>query len=54
MSKSKSQARKKRLGKEVKKNKRLPVFVVAKTNRRISSNPRRRHWRHRKLKLKIK
>jgi large subunit ribosomal protein L39e len=52
MSKSKSQAKKRRLGREVRKNRRLPVFVIAKTNRKISTNPRRRHWRSRKLKLR--
>jgi len=54
MSRAKSSARKRHLGMELKKNRRLPVFVMAKTNRRITANPRRRHWRSRKLKLKIK
>ncbi|MFH0817485.1 MAG: 50S ribosomal protein L39e [Candidatus Micrarchaeota archaeon] len=54
MSKSKSRAKKLRLGVELKKNRRLPVFVIAKTNRKVSSNPRRRNWRSRKIKLKIK
>ncbi len=54
MSRAKSSARKRHLGKELKKNRRLPVFVIAKTNRKISSNPRRRNWRSKKLKIKIK
>ncbi len=54
MSRAKSEAKKRHLGKEARKNRRLPVFVIAKTNRRIASNPRRRNWRSRKLKLKIK
>ncbi len=54
MSKAKSSERKKILGSEAKKNRRLPVFVIAKTNRNIQSNPNRRNWRTRKLKLKTK
>ncbi|MFH1447559.1 MAG: 50S ribosomal protein L39e [Candidatus Micrarchaeota archaeon] len=54
MSKAKSSEKKKRLGSELKKNRRLPVFVIAKTNRNITANPNRRHWRTRKLKLKVK
>jgi large subunit ribosomal protein L39e len=54
MSRAKSSQRKKRLGSEIKKNRRLPVFVIAKTNRRVSTNARRRNWRSRKLKLKVK
>jgi large subunit ribosomal protein L39e len=54
MSKSKSGARKKHLGKELKKNRRIPVFVIAKTNRKVSQNTKRRNWRRNKLKLKIK
>ena len=54
MSRVKSSARKRHLGKELRRNRRIPIFVVAKTNRRISTNPRRRHWRSRKLKIKIK
>ena len=54
MSRAKSSARKRHLGKELKKNRRIPVFVIAKTNRRVSMNTRRRHWRSNKLKLKIK
>ena len=54
MSRAKSSERKKRLGSELKKNRRLPVFVIAKTNRKISTNTKRRHWRSRKLKLKIR
>jgi large subunit ribosomal protein L39e len=54
MSKAKSSARKRHLGKQAKKNRRIPVFVIAKTNRKIQYNPNRRHWRARKIKLKIK
>ncbi len=52
MSKAKSQARKRHLGKELNKNRRVPVFVVAKTNRKVSMNSRRRNWRSNKLKIK--
>lgn len=54
MSKAKSAARKKHLGVELKRNKRIPVFVIAKTNRKVTTNLGRRHWRTRKMKLKIK
>lgn len=54
MSRAKSSEKKKLLGSEAKKNRRLPVFVISKTNRKITMNPNRRHWRTRKLKIKIK
>jgi len=50
---SKKTAEKKaRLGKKNKQNKRIPIFVIAKTKRKVTANNRRRDWRTRKLKLK--
>jgi len=50
----KSTEKKTALGAAMRKNKRVPLFVVAKTNRRIRENPHRRNWRKQKLKLHIK
>jgi large subunit ribosomal protein L39e len=53
MSRVKSSAKKKALGKALKRNRRVPLFVVAKTRRRVAASARRRHWRRNKLKLKV-
>ena len=50
----KSAERKAALGAALSKNRRVPLFVVAKTNRRVRENPHRRNWRKKKLKLHIK
>ncbi len=52
MSRNKSAALKSRLGKKIKQNRRVPLFAIAKTNRRVSQNVKRRSWRSRKLKMK--
>lgn len=49
----KSNERKVALGKALSQNRPIPLFVVAKTNRKVRTHPKRRHWRHRKLKLKV-
>ena len=46
----KTPQRKARLVKALSKNRRIPVFVIAKTNRRITQNTERRNWRTQKLK----
>jgi len=48
----KTSEKKSRLGKKNKQNKRIPIFVIAKTKRKVTANNRRRDWRSRKLKLK--
>lgn len=48
----KSSEKKARLSKAMKQNRRVPLFVVAKTNKKVVSNPIRRSWRNKKLKLK--
>ncbi|MCD6549318.1 50S ribosomal protein L39e [Candidatus Micrarchaeota archaeon] len=35
-------------------NRRVPVFVVAKTNRKVMTNSRQRNWRRRKIKMQTK
>ncbi|MCX8205619.1 MAG: 50S ribosomal protein L39e [Candidatus Micrarchaeota archaeon] len=42
------------LAKRCKQNRRVPVFVSVRTKRDVGDNPRRRHWRTRKLKLSKK
>lgn len=43
-------SRKIRLGKAMKQNRPVPVWVVAKTIGRVTRHPKRRHWRRSKLK----
>lgn len=45
----KTLTKKMRLGKEQKKIKRIPAFVIARTKRKVSYNRRRRDWRTDKL-----
>jgi large subunit ribosomal protein L39e len=52
MPKVKSEKVKKMLGKAARRNRRIPIFVVAKTKRKVTSNPRQRNWRRSKLDLK--
>lgn len=43
--------KKKKLAKATRQNKRLPVFVVIRTKRKITQNIHRRHWRTQKLRI---
>ncbi|MDD5318071.1 MAG: 50S ribosomal protein L39e [Candidatus ainarchaeum sp.] len=52
MPRVKSDRTKSRLGKAAKRNRRIPLFVVAKTKRRVTVNPLQRNWRRSKLDLK--
>ncbi|NYZ75384.1 50S ribosomal protein L39e [Candidatus Micrarchaeota archaeon] len=54
MARNKSAAKKAVLSKAIRQNRRLPIFVIARTARKLTRNPRARSWRHRGLKLKIK
>ncbi len=45
----KSLAKKKRLAKAAKQNRRVPAWVIMKTNRRFQTHPKRHHWRRSKL-----
>lgn len=49
--KAKSSKLKMKLAKALKQNRRIPLFVVAKTKRKISRNSKTRNWRARKLSL---
>lgn len=52
MSRNKTASTKEKLGKALKQNRRIPLFAIARTNRRVTVNRMRRHWRNQKLKLK--
>ena len=41
----KSKSKKKRLAKLERQNTRVPVWVMLKTDRQVTRNPKRRHWR---------
>ncbi len=50
MARYKPLAKKLRLAKAAKQNRRVPVWVIVKTNRKVVSHPKRRYWRRTKLK----
>ncbi len=52
MSKIKTARAKATLGKMIKRNRRIPLFVIAKTNRRVVQNRERRSWRTQKLNMR--
>jgi len=52
MSKIKTPRKKATLGKMIKRNRRIPLFVIAKTNRKVTQNSERRNWRNQKLKMR--
>jgi large subunit ribosomal protein L39e len=49
MASNKPGPKKARLLKVVKQNRRVPVWVMLKTNRKTTTHPRRHHWRRSKL-----
>ncbi len=51
MARNKSFAKKIRLGKANKQNRRVPVWVIAKTNLSVRRHPKMRHWRRDNLKV---
>jgi ribosomal protein L39E len=51
MGRIKSPKEKATLGKMMKRNRRMPLFVIAKTNRRVTQNREVRSWRAQKLKM---
>ena len=40
------------LARKIKQNRRIPLFVIAKTNRKVVQNRERRSWRSQKLKMR--
>ncbi|OWP56990.1 MAG: 50S ribosomal protein L39e [Thermoplasmatales archaeon B_DKE] len=51
MSRNKETGRKIRLMKRIKENRRVPGWVMMRTDRHVTQNPRRRSWRRNGLKL---
>ncbi|DAC36908.1 MAG: 50S ribosomal protein L39e [Candidatus Thalassarchaeaceae archaeon] len=49
MARHKPFAKKQRLIKATKQNRRVPVWVMLRTNRNTVSHPKRHHWRRSKL-----
>ncbi len=49
MARAKPAAKKIRLIKARKQNRRVPVWVIAKTNRKVRSHPKQHSWRRSKL-----
>ncbi|OKY79201.1 MAG: Ribosomal protein L39E [Candidatus Methanohalarchaeum thermophilum] len=41
----KTKGKKKRLAKKTKQNRRVPAWVMMKTNREVTDHPKRRNWR---------
>ena len=50
MARNKPTGKKMRLMRKVRTNRRVPAWVVMRTNRRFMDHPKRRNWRRSKLK----
>jgi large subunit ribosomal protein L39e len=50
MTRNKPTAKKRRLAKAGKEKRAVPTWVIAKTGGKVRTHPKRRNWRHRKLK----
>ncbi|MCL5262618.1 MAG: 50S ribosomal protein L39e [Candidatus Marsarchaeota archaeon] len=50
----KSQYKKRRLGKQLKRSRRMPLLATLRTHRRVQYNRYARDWRRTKLRKKIK
>ncbi len=42
---------KKKLAKAGKQNRRVPIWVIMRTKRKVVTHPKRRHWRRTKLRV---
>lgn len=51
MARNKPSALKKIISKGIKQNRRVPVFVIAKTKRKFTRNAKRRYWRAKKMRV---
>ncbi|KZX12923.1 50S ribosomal protein L39e [Methanobrevibacter curvatus] len=51
MSRNKPLAKKLRLAKAFKQNRRVPLWAIAKTNRKVKYSHKPRHWRRNSLKV---
>ncbi len=52
MARVKDKSLKNRLVKAGKRGRSVPTWVIVRTNRHVRSNPKKRSWRQRKLRLK--
>ena len=52
MARVKDKSKNNRLAKAGRQSRSPPTWVIVRTNRKVRSNPARRNWRQRKLKLK--
>ena len=52
MARVKDTSKKNRLAKAGKRSRSVPTWVIVRTNRKVRTNPKRRSWRQRKLKLR--
>ncbi|MFH1247042.1 MAG: 50S ribosomal protein L39e [Candidatus Micrarchaeota archaeon] len=52
MGRYKTSELKAKLAKALRQNRRIPIFVVARTKRKLTFNKKSRNWRQKKLKLK--
>ncbi|MFH1258161.1 MAG: 50S ribosomal protein L39e [Candidatus Micrarchaeota archaeon] len=52
MARNKSESKKRKLVHAAKLNRRIPIFAIAKTNRKLAFNRFSRNWRTKKLGLK--
>ena len=52
MARVKDASKKNRLRKAGKRGRSVPTWVIVRTNRHVRSNPQRRSWRNRKLKIR--
>jgi len=52
MARVKDTSKKNRLAKATRQARSVPTWVIVRTNRKVRTNPQRRHWRQRKLKLR--
>jgi large subunit ribosomal protein L39e len=51
MSRNRPLAKKLRLAKANKQNRRVPLWAMMKTNRKVKTHPKMRHWRRNSLKV---
>ncbi len=54
MSRNRSKEKKAVLTKAISQNRRMPIFVIARTARKVSRNSKTRSWRSEKMKVKVK
>ncbi len=52
MATHKSHAKKKKLSSAWRSNRPVPIWVIARTRRKVRTSPARRHWRRTKLRIK--